>query len=111
MEAATSISVAEADRIEREQDWALRALHRAGGRGVLFAEQVSGPGGTSRRLPLGPRFVSTLEALAGFGLVEFGTPDRTYLAAGMKVSHRATLTALGIEKAAALATTEEVHEN
>jgi hypothetical protein len=98
---ATSVSVAEADRIEREMDEALATLLGAGERGVVFIERHLGPP-AKQSLPLGRSFCEALDGLVSFGLVEIVTPDRCFGPKGVQISERARLTESGRAKAAAL---------
>jgi hypothetical protein len=97
MEAA-SVSVAEADRIERGLDAALYALREAGERGLIFLERRVGPP-TTAMLPRGRDFCEALDRLISFGLVEIITPDKTVGPAGVTIFERARLTESGRARA------------
>lgn len=94
-----SLSVAEAERIDREMDEALALLLEAGDRGVVCLERVPGRPRSENVYPFGQRFCDTLDALIRFGLVEITTPDRRYSPSGPKIGERAVLTAQGRAKA------------
>jgi hypothetical protein len=94
-----SVSVAAADRIEQEMDVALRILHQAGERGVVFRERPD-PGLRSQHVyPLGVSFCESLDRLFRFGLIEFPAPDRIYGRTGTRIHDRALLTESGRAKA------------
>jgi len=95
-----SVSVAEADRIEREMDLALVLLREAGDRGVVFIERRIGPQTTRHSLPRGRGFCESVDRLFSFGLTEITEPDRTYGPTEICISERVRLTELGRARAA-----------